>query len=285
MPASARAVSSAIGEMASVEGAPFRLGDVRAALRTIVAGGTAGERHGRVQITELSRLRSRRFDTVIIGGLTAGEMPVSNSDSLGDELRALFASEPLEPRARTALDSPSTRRSRGRATQLVLVRRDADDSGAPVRPSVLWEEVVDAYRRPGRRRRRVAELRTATSACSGRPTSPTRPLCSREGRRELRQAGCSRGRARSGAASKGSAHRPPVLAELARDRDASRRRRSRRTCSVRIGGSTSASCGPRRSTSRWTPAQSGRSHTGCSRRSTTSCPRQLGAPRVHARQR
>jgi RecB family exonuclease len=141
----AAAFLRAIGEMASVEGAPFSAHDVKTALRTITSGGTAGESAGRVQVTELSRLRSRRFDTVILGGLTAAEMPSLDSDTLADELEMLFGGgvrAPREARMRLAFYEALSRARR----QLVLVRRGSELSGAEVRSSVLWDDTVDVYR-------------------------------------------------------------------------------------------------------------------------------------------
>ena len=181
----ARAVVRAVGEMASVEGSPFSAGDVRAALRTAVAGGTTGERPGHVQVTEIARLRSRRFDVVIVGGLTAAELPAGSPDSLADELRGLFGSEPVgrgEEAARFAFYQAISRAR----NLLVLVRRDADDRGAPVRPSALWEEVVDAYRVPGEN----AELWPAAGPPCTRigeaDVASTAPVFT-QGRRQLRR--------------------------------------------------------------------------------------------------
>lgn len=144
----ARAIVRAIGEMASVEGAPFSASDVCSALHTIRTESRVGERPGHVQITEISRLGSRRFDTVILGGLTAAEWPAGDSDSLADEILACVAPEAgvqTEDYARLEFYQ-AVSRARNR---LALVRREADEHGAPVRPSVLWEEVVDAYRATG----------------------------------------------------------------------------------------------------------------------------------------
>jgi RecB family exonuclease len=93
-------------------------------------------------------LLSRRFSTVIIGGLTAAESPVGAAESLSDELaQALgieqeFGGEELA-RLRFYLAISRAR------DELVLIRKEETSSGATLRPSVLWEEVLDAYRQPG----------------------------------------------------------------------------------------------------------------------------------------
>jgi RecB family exonuclease len=134
--------------MASVPGAPFKLADVRQSLPSIRAGGTSGEGAEFVQVTELGRLRSRRFDTVIVGGLTAAESPVCGLDSLYDELAAaLGIAHGPEPEALARLHFYLAI-SRARR-ELVLIRKEETSEGAALRPSVLWEEILDAYRVPG----------------------------------------------------------------------------------------------------------------------------------------
>jgi ATP-dependent helicase/nuclease subunit B len=143
--AASRALQRAIAGMAAVDGAPFTLDDVRRTLTTVVAGGTGGEHAGYVQVTELARLRFRRFDTVIIAGLTALESPVDGTETLLDALAAMVGLEPdsdSEARARLNFYLAITRARK----ELVLIRKEESSEGAPMRPSVLWEEVLDAYR-------------------------------------------------------------------------------------------------------------------------------------------
>lgn len=54
---------------------------ITALSRTTITPGTV-ERPGHVQVMSLQRLRGRRFDVVIIGGLNAGEMPASADESM-----------------------------------------------------------------------------------------------------------------------------------------------------------------------------------------------------------
>ena len=208
----ARAVVRAIGEMASVDGTPFGAGDLRAALRTIVTGGTAGERSGRVQVTEMSRLRSRRFDTVVLGGLTAGEMSAGSSDSLADELRALFSPSVVSQEEDHARFGFYQALSRARH-QIVLIRRESDDRGAPVRPSVLWEEVVDAYRAPGESVDAWPLAGPPLDRITAADIATSAPVFTR-GRRELRLQ-ASDGRCVVGAQIRGEITDPVVLDELA----------------------------------------------------------------------
>ncbi len=208
----ARAVVRAIGEMASAEGTPFSASDVLVALSTVVSGGTAGERVGVVQVTEIARLRSRRFDTVVLGGLTEAELPAADPDSLSEELRAVFAPGSAtrgEEHARLSFYLAVSRARSG----LFLVRKEADDRGAPMRPSVLFEEVVDAYRRPeesdaewpseGPLRERLSAADVATAA----------PVFTR-GRRELRKQ-ASEGDCALRSPIRGELHDAGVLNQLA----------------------------------------------------------------------
>ena len=143
--AASRALLRAISGMTSVPGTPFTLADVRRALPSIRVRGTEGEHAGFVQVTELSRLRSRRFDTVIIGGLTSAELPVGGSDSLSDELASILGIAPEPGREALARLRFYLAISRARH-ELVLICKDETSEGAALRPSVVWEEVLDAYR-------------------------------------------------------------------------------------------------------------------------------------------
>ena len=113
-----------------------------------------GEASGRITVTSFDGLRGRSFDSVILGGLTAGETPRRGTDDRleGDAvlgaLRALgVESDPDEqPRMeRLAFYLAATAATRS----LTLVRREADEEGRPLRASVFWEEFLDLYRQPG----------------------------------------------------------------------------------------------------------------------------------------
>ena len=102
-------------------------------------------RPGHVQITEAHRLRGRRFEAVIVGGLTADEFSSQDRSSL-----AVQVAERLTG-SRAATDQSLERLlfyqvvTRAR-TRLELVRLAADSQGAVRRPSVFWEEARDPYR-------------------------------------------------------------------------------------------------------------------------------------------
>lgn len=120
-------------------------------LLTVIEGAsvsvTTGDRPGRVQITDVSRLRSRRYDAVLVGGLTAGEFSSERREPLvARYARALGGhggtDESLSERMLFYLLATRAR------TKLVLVRQSTDEAGQPVRASVFWDEVVDLYRNP-----------------------------------------------------------------------------------------------------------------------------------------
>lgn len=114
-----------------------------------------GEGEGRgVLVTAAERVRGRRFDVVVIGGLTAADFaPKAAPDALeaGGVAEVLVRAGLPAPRAdeddveRLLFYTVCTRAAR----RLVLSRQVADAEGRPVRPSALLEEFLDMYRAPG----------------------------------------------------------------------------------------------------------------------------------------
>jgi len=125
------------------------------------------EAPGRVTVTSMDGLRGRAFDAVIIGGLTAGEAPRQGSDDRleGDAVRGALGALGItsDPEEQARMERLSFYLAVTAATgSLTLVRRESDDDGRPLRPSVFWEEFLDLYREPG----------VALELCDGLP--PTR---------------------------------------------------------------------------------------------------------------
>ena len=127
--------------------------DVMESLRgALVAPGTV-ERSGRVQVTSVERVRSRRFDAVVLGGLTASEFPRREGEdgSASEALAGAMSALGLVARVRSAaarerlLYYEAVTRARRRLT---LVRQECDDEGAEIAPSVFWDETLDLYRDP-----------------------------------------------------------------------------------------------------------------------------------------
>ena len=122
------------------------LSEVIAALgRATVSTGSSDERA--VQVTEAHRVRGRRFDVVVLMGLTAREFSPERPPSLASVLlRALGDDAHLDERlAERALFYTLVTRAR---RLLLLSRQATDERGEAVRPSAFWDEVVDLYRDP-----------------------------------------------------------------------------------------------------------------------------------------
>ncbi len=119
--------------------------------RAPVRAGGPGE-PGRVDVVDLLRARTRRYEVVFVLGLEEGTLPrrAQTSPFLDDEAR-----RDLDTRVRRArLTGPdSVERDRylfytacTRATQrLYLVREAASDEGGPREPSPFWDEVRGLY--------------------------------------------------------------------------------------------------------------------------------------------
>jgi RecB family exonuclease len=125
-----------------------RLGEV---LRAAAVSIASEDRPDHVQIMSAERIRGRRFECVILGGLTADEFPrTAREDALSapDVARALERAG-IDPPARIALDDERllfyqtvTRASR----RLVLSAQSHRADGTQRRRSVFVEELLDLYR-------------------------------------------------------------------------------------------------------------------------------------------
>lgn len=137
-----RALLNAVSEVISVPGASEA--DLRRALRSVRVAVVEGDGDG-VLVTEAHRLRGLRFDTVVLGGLTAREFSPVSRDSLVSTLCAqLGLSRPgdsalAERMLFHGVVSAATDR-------LVMTRQAVDERGEAIRPSTFWDEVIDLYR-------------------------------------------------------------------------------------------------------------------------------------------
>jgi RecB family exonuclease len=128
------------------------------------------ERKGRVQIVPVTRLRGRRFDTVVLGGLNAGEFPAAPQETMlpsgavGGVLRSFggFDAEPKGQAFEQLLFYEAVTRARNR---VVLSAQTTDADGGALRVSPLFEAVADLFRPEGEyteamihRARRMAEV-------------------------------------------------------------------------------------------------------------------------------
>jgi ATP-dependent helicase/nuclease subunit B len=125
-----------------------------AALRETRVSQSMLERTGHVQVMGVERLRSRRFDVVVLGGMTASEFPrrgagdTLEGDAVQAAMRALGVTyDQTEEVARERLMFYlSVTRARRRLT---LLRQESDEEGRGLRRSVFWDELLDLYRDPG----------------------------------------------------------------------------------------------------------------------------------------
>lgn len=147
-----RAIITTIEEMTSLGHRRFVPGDLREALDSVdVSLAPGGERPGHVQVMSAERARSRRFDTIILGGLVGGEFPErASEDALSmPDLVGAMARAGVDVAPRGGADEERMlfyQVATGARKKLILSRAVVDDDGRPVRASVLWEEVMDLYR-------------------------------------------------------------------------------------------------------------------------------------------
>ncbi|MDR3686460.1 MAG: PD-(D/E)XK nuclease family protein [Coriobacteriia bacterium] len=140
-----QALNRVLAQLARGSVEPPGLEDVLTLAATIQVSQPTSEAPGNVQVCDFSRVGSRRFDVVVLGGLTEDELPLGTKDSM-EELLQRETVRRLEGEAgdRVRLQFYSLL-SRARR-KLYLVRQEADSEGRELRASELWEDVLDAYR-------------------------------------------------------------------------------------------------------------------------------------------
>jgi ATP-dependent helicase/nuclease subunit B len=139
-----RAMLSAFDEVAALTDVKLEPRAVLGLLSRASASSGVGERAGAVQVTEVHRLRSRRFDAVILGGLSWSEFSAERDTPLSAEIAERLGAAPglAELDAERMLFYLVVTRAR---EKLVLLRQETDARGEPSRPSVFWDEVIDLY--------------------------------------------------------------------------------------------------------------------------------------------
>jgi hypothetical protein len=119
--------------------------EVREAVSGVTVSPVGDRRDDEVLLTEVHRVRSRRFDALILGGLTAVEFSSEHPRTVSAELlERIGAASGSDERASDRLNfyTVVTRPRR----RLVLLRQATDMAGEGLRPSVFWDEVLDLYR-------------------------------------------------------------------------------------------------------------------------------------------
>lgn len=141
-----RAIVSAVVDLANSDPNATTSELLRVLRRTTVATRPA-ERSGAVQIADAQRIRGRRFDVVILGGLTASEFAADKEPALAARVLAALGEPPgteevLSERLLFYLLVSRARR------ELVLLRQVADAAGEAQRACAFWDEVIDVFREP-----------------------------------------------------------------------------------------------------------------------------------------
>ena len=143
------AATALLDELTALEGSGEPLGTVEvidALVRLELAPPRAGE-PGRVVVLDLSRARTRRFDTVFILGLEEGALPRRGRSSpfLDDDRRRELGARLERPdpvsRDRYLFYTACTRATR----RLHLVRQAATDDGSPLEESPFWHDAAAPF--------------------------------------------------------------------------------------------------------------------------------------------
>lgn len=145
------AIQRLLGEVARLDDDSLQLQDVLDGLQRSIVTSPVEERKGVVQVTAVDRIRGRRYDAVIIGGLNTDEFPSTPAEhmlpgsSVADVLAA-FGGAGYPPKG-GAFEQLLFYMALTRAQhRVVLSARTADSDGDPAGVSPLFEDVADFYR-------------------------------------------------------------------------------------------------------------------------------------------
>lgn len=145
------AIQRVLTQIAAIDDSSIRAQDVIDVLRRSVVTMNIEGRPGCVQVTAVDRVRGRRFDTVIIGGLNTDEFPAAATErmlpgSAVAEVLGEFGGRGEQPKAvehEQLLFYMALTRAEQR---IVLSARTADSDGDPAGVSHLLETVADFCR-------------------------------------------------------------------------------------------------------------------------------------------
>ena len=148
------AIQRVLSEIASIDDDSIVLSDVIETLRSSLVMKQEPERAGVVQVTAVDRVRGRRYDTVIIGGMNADEFPAAESENMqsGSAVAAVLGAFGAEETSQKGVEYEQilfyTVLTRAQ-NRLVLSARTADSDGDPAALSSLYEAVADFCRENG----------------------------------------------------------------------------------------------------------------------------------------
>ncbi len=169
--------------MSAVPGHPFSAVEVLDILPSLSCALSPEESAGHVQVVQASHVGARRFDELILAGLTSREFPRATRETFSSEMLALATGRAapceeavLEVEFYSLLTRPRRR--------LALVRQTVDSEGAPQLASPFLDRILGLYRDP------IAgveddDLSRAPETVKSRDTRAFAPAFTR-GRREAR---------------------------------------------------------------------------------------------------
>ncbi|NTW29211.1 MAG: hypothetical protein HGA39_07625 [Coriobacteriia bacterium] len=141
-----------LGDLCDAQPISLKAGEMLAIIERLELPVGEVERPGRVQVVSVARVRSRRFEAVILGGLEAGEFPARFAEDMlpgGAVAHALeiFGGAGGDERSGSMYDRLFFYQTVTRARRrLVLSSCTTDSDGEPVQTSSLLEELLDLYR-------------------------------------------------------------------------------------------------------------------------------------------
>ena len=191
------AVQRVLSEVATIDDSTILLKDVADSLRRSIVTSNVEERPGYVQVTAVDRIRGRRYDTVIIGGLNADEFPAVPSENMlpGSSVAEVLNAFGGVGETQNGADYEQlvfyialTRAQR----RVVLSARTADSDGDPAALSPLFETVADSYRpeddedgRPPAEFRALSQIPRSTDLATARESLRERAYCQSDDPRSL----------------------------------------------------------------------------------------------------
>lgn len=183
-----RTIDESTGQDGSVDSV-----GIASALESVTVHGEAEPNACGVLVTEVHRLRSLRFDALVLGGLSWNEFSAEKGEPLVARIAprlGIAAGSDERLSERMLFYSVVTRAKK----HLALVRQATSATGEPSRASLFWDELLDLYRDPQDQEAHAggvpAGMRVTRVSMSD--VSAAAPSFS-AGRREMRRAAARRG--------------------------------------------------------------------------------------------
>jgi RecB family exonuclease len=213
--ASYRVFARVLTEMASLPEGAFVARDLLEAFEGERVAFVAEDSDERVQVMSAQRARSRRFEVVVVGGLTAGDFPPRQAEDALSSAETCSALRAMGMELRRAAGQDAQRLLFylvvSRATRrLVLSRQFADSDGNELRTSWLLEELLDLYRTPGSEGRLANALPLRTLGLEDVGLGPGAPATARRALRQRASSPAADAVPRNGARQQEAARRASI---------------------------------------------------------------------------